>query len=104
MDIVNEILEFFIVNGSLATFTGHDMAEDSVSADLLADPQFVEDTAYVKTNDEVFPDASVRHAAGGNAPDPRDLRHHAGRSAATARQRRGRAASGSASTTASEAS
>jgi len=55
VDIVNEILEFFIVNGSLATYTGHDMREDSVSADLMADPQFVEDAAYVKTKDEVFP-------------------------------------------------
>jgi hypothetical protein len=55
VDIVNEILEFFIVNGSLATYTGHDMREDSVSADLLADPQFVEDTAYDNTKSEVFP-------------------------------------------------
>ena len=55
VDLVNEVLEFYIVNGGIATFLGHDMAEDSDSADLLADPQFVEDTAYDRTKDAVYP-------------------------------------------------
>ena len=55
IDIVNEILEHFIIHGSLATFHGHDMREDSATADLLADPEYVADAAYDKTKAEVFP-------------------------------------------------
>lgn len=55
IDLVNEVLEFYVVNGSLAQFTGHDMREDSNAADLLADPQFIEGEAYVKTRAEVYP-------------------------------------------------
>jgi Neuraminidase-like domain/Salmonella virulence plasmid 28.1kDa A protein len=55
IDIVNEILEFYIANGSLAGFTGHNIAEGTDSNDLLADPQYVITTAYDKTNGEVYP-------------------------------------------------
>ncbi|MEY2512820.1 MAG: hypothetical protein QOJ89_178, partial [bacterium] len=55
VDIVNEVLEHYVVNGSLATFTGHDMASDAKTADLLADPQFVQDAAYDATKAEVYP-------------------------------------------------
>jgi ABC toxin N-terminal region/Neuraminidase-like domain/Salmonella virulence plasmid 28.1kDa A protein len=55
IDLVNEVLEFYIAHGSLATFTGYNMRPDSVSADLLADPQYVQDSAYDETLKEVFP-------------------------------------------------
>jgi hypothetical protein len=55
IDLVNEILEHFIVNGSLTAFHGFNMREDSTTADLLADPEHVSDAAYVKTKDEVYP-------------------------------------------------
>lgn len=55
VDLVNEVLEFYVVQDGIATFTGHDTAEDSVSADLLADPQFVEDKAYDETKAAVYP-------------------------------------------------
>ncbi len=55
IDIVNEILEHWVVNGSLTSFLGHNMREDSKSADLLADPEFVEATAYDATKSEVYP-------------------------------------------------
>jgi hypothetical protein len=55
IDIVNEILEFYIANGSLTGFTGHDIAEGTDTNDLLADPQYVITTAYDKTNTEVYP-------------------------------------------------
>ncbi len=55
LDIVNEVLEHFVVNGDLTAFTGHDTSEGATTADLLADPQFVEDTAYDATKREVYP-------------------------------------------------
>lgn len=55
IDIVNEILEYYIVNGNLGGFTGHDIAEGTDPNDLLADPQFVISAAYDKTNNEVYP-------------------------------------------------
>jgi hypothetical protein len=55
IDIVNEVLEFFVVNGNLATFAGYNMREDSATADLLADPEYVKDAAYDSTKDAVYP-------------------------------------------------
>ncbi|PSL45405.1 virulence plasmid A protein [Chitinophaga niastensis] len=55
IDLVNEILEYYIVNGSLTGFAGHDIKEGTNTADLMADPQFVLAKAYEKTNSEVFP-------------------------------------------------
>ncbi len=55
IDIVNEILEHFIVNGDLVGFEGHDTAPGTTTADLLVDPQFVEATAYVGPGAAVFP-------------------------------------------------
>jgi hypothetical protein len=55
VDLVNEALEFYVVAPSFAAFRQHDLGTDAISADLLADPQFVEDTAYDATKAEVFP-------------------------------------------------
>src|SRR5260370_2154149 len=55
IDIINEVLEHFIINGSLAAFHGFNMREDSSTADLLADPEYVSAAAYVKTKSEVYP-------------------------------------------------
>jgi hypothetical protein len=55
VDLVNEILEHFIIDGSLAAFHGFNMREDSTTADLLADPEHVRDAAYDKTKSEVYP-------------------------------------------------
>jgi hypothetical protein len=55
VDLVNEILEYYIVNGNLTNFTGHDMTAASKTADLLADPQYVQDAAYDETVASVYP-------------------------------------------------
>jgi len=55
IDVVNEILEHFIVNGDLDDFEGHDTAPGTTTADLLVDPQFVEANAYVGPAAAVFP-------------------------------------------------
>ncbi|MEQ7011289.1 neuraminidase-like domain-containing protein [Actinopolymorpha sp. B17G11] len=55
IDIVNEILEHAVIEGDLATYTGFDTPPDAVSADLLADPQFVAAAAYTTTAGAVFP-------------------------------------------------
>lgn len=58
IDVVNETLEYFITNGvqplSLNGYVGHD-TDGVASADLLAQPQFVVDAAYVTLRDERFP-------------------------------------------------
>jgi hypothetical protein len=55
IDLVNEILEFYIVNGNINGFTGHDMTPATDPVQLLADPQFVLDAAYDKVKQEVYP-------------------------------------------------
>jgi hypothetical protein len=55
VDIVLEILEHWVVNGTLVGFKGHDTRPDAATADLLAEPDFVVDTAYDATKDAVFP-------------------------------------------------
>jgi hypothetical protein len=55
IDLVNEVLEYYIVHGNLTGFVGHNMREDSNTADLLADPEYVLDAAYAMTRAEVFP-------------------------------------------------
>jgi Neuraminidase-like domain/Salmonella virulence plasmid 28.1kDa A protein len=55
IDIINEILEYHVVNGNLTGFTGHNMREDDETPDLLADPQFVTGAAYDSTRNEVYP-------------------------------------------------
>jgi hypothetical protein len=55
VDLVLEILEHWVVKGSLATFLGHDTRPDAATADLLADPAYVIDSAYNKTKAAVYP-------------------------------------------------
>lgn len=55
IDIINEVLEYYIVNGNLTAFKSFNMREDSKTADILADPERVEDAAYVTTKAAVFP-------------------------------------------------
>ena len=55
IDLVNEILEHFVMNGSLDGFQGHQVDPDTTTADLLASPQFVADAAYDKLRQAHFP-------------------------------------------------
>ena len=66
LDLVLEILEHWVVNGTLVGFEGHDTRPDAATADLLADPEFVVDTAYDTTKAAVYPpplpfDAPLAH-------------------------------------------
>ena len=55
IDLVNEVLEHFVVNGSLTGFAGHNTDPSASSADLLVDPQFIETSAYAPLATAVFP-------------------------------------------------
>lgn len=55
VDLVLEILEHWVVNGTLAGYKGHDTRPDAATADLLAEPDFVVDTAYDTTKGAVYP-------------------------------------------------
>ncbi|MGE3287479.1 MAG: neuraminidase-like domain-containing protein [Pseudonocardia sp.] len=55
VDVVNEILEHYVVHGDLDDLRGHDVEPGTSSADLLADPQFVADAAYERTRDRMHP-------------------------------------------------
>ncbi len=56
IDLVNEILEYFVVNNSsLQGFRGHNIPEGIQTEELLANPQFVNEAAYQRLNQEVFP-------------------------------------------------
>ncbi|MFC7448962.1 neuraminidase-like domain-containing protein [Rhodococcus daqingensis] len=55
VDLVNEVLEHYVVNGDLDEFTGHETAPGVDSADLLVDPQFVQAAAYPPLAAAVFP-------------------------------------------------
>lgn len=58
VDIVNEIMEFYVVNGNLNTFKEQDIPEGTKSEDLIADPMFINENAYSSTsgtNSKVYP-------------------------------------------------
>jgi GH18 family chitinase len=56
IDIVNETLEYFVANSlSLANYQGHDTGSSVTSAELLASPQYVNDTAYATLKNVFFP-------------------------------------------------
>ena len=55
IDLVNEVLEHYVVNGSLDAFVGHDIEENVSTEELLANPQFVNDAAYTELRNQVFP-------------------------------------------------
>jgi hypothetical protein len=55
VDLVNEILEYVVVQGSIQGYPGHDVTPLTTSADLLASPQFVDDAAYTVLRTAVYP-------------------------------------------------
>ncbi len=55
IDLVNEILEHYIINGNLDALTGHDITPENTQAALLAEPRFVENAAYDLLKTQVFP-------------------------------------------------
>jgi hypothetical protein len=55
IDLVNEILEHYIIHGNLQDLAGHDISSDITQAALLAEPHFVEKTVYDELNSRVFP-------------------------------------------------
>jgi hypothetical protein len=55
IDLVNEVLEHFVVNGSLNAFTGHNTEPEVTMEELMASPQFVNDAAYIELRNSVFP-------------------------------------------------
>jgi hypothetical protein len=60
VDLVNELLEHLVANNlTVAGFTGHNVQEGvdvaAESADLLADPRYVDTTAYTALADAAYP-------------------------------------------------
>ncbi len=56
IDLVNEILEYYILHNNLDNLEGHDVTEEDTQADLLAEPRFVEQSVYEnELKKEVFP-------------------------------------------------
>lgn len=56
IDLVNEILEHYVVNNSLSTYTGHNIEKGVTTEELLANPQFINDKAYEELREkQVFP-------------------------------------------------
>jgi hypothetical protein len=56
IDLVNETLEYFVAHKmSLAGFQGHTTDGKNTPEELLASPQFVQDSAYATLKSELFP-------------------------------------------------
>lgn len=55
IDLVNEILEYYIVNGNLTELNGNDVPEGASQAELLAEPQYVNEAACEELKKKVFP-------------------------------------------------
>jgi len=56
IDIVNEILEYFVADGpTLDGYQGHDTGDTVTSAELMAIPQYVNDAAYEALRGAYFP-------------------------------------------------
>ena len=53
IDLVNEILEHYVVNESIDDFEGFNIEEETTTDELMANPQFVNDEAYRKLNGDV---------------------------------------------------
>lgn len=54
IDLANEVMEFYTVNGSVDNFRGFDTG-DASAAELRADPQHVNTEAYRKLKDTLYP-------------------------------------------------
>jgi hypothetical protein len=55
VDLVNEILEHHVVHGALVGFEGHDSHSDAKPAELLANPEFIQDEAYQRLASAHYP-------------------------------------------------
>ncbi len=55
LDLVNEILEHHVVNGSLESFAGFNIEEGATAEELLAQPLFVNQRAYERLRGALFP-------------------------------------------------
>ena len=55
IDLVNEILEYYIIHGNLTDLKDHDITEFDTQSELLAEPQFVERSAYDILKTKVYP-------------------------------------------------
>ena len=55
VDVVNEILEYVVVNSSIAGYAGHDVPEGVDPAELLASPRHVDDAAYAVLRGAAYP-------------------------------------------------
>ena len=55
IDLVNEVLEFWVTNGSITGFKGHNIEEGITTEELLVSPQFVSDAAYETLKNTCFP-------------------------------------------------
>jgi peptidoglycan hydrolase-like protein with peptidoglycan-binding domain len=62
IDVVNETMEYYVANGSLTNYQGHDTGE-SATEDLMASPQFVLTTAYQTLLTQNFPPPLPFHRA-----------------------------------------
>jgi hypothetical protein len=56
IDIVNEVLEYFVANRlQISGYQGHDTGDSVTSAELVASPQYVNDAAYGLLQNAFFP-------------------------------------------------
>jgi ABC toxin N-terminal region/Neuraminidase-like domain/FHA domain/PA14 domain len=56
IDVVNELLEYYIANGlNIAGYQGHDTGDTVTAAELAASPQYVNDAAYGILQTACFP-------------------------------------------------
>lgn len=62
IDVVNETMEYYVANGSLTNYQGHD-TDGSATEDLMASPQFVLTTAYQTLLKQYFPPPLPFHQA-----------------------------------------
>jgi hypothetical protein len=55
LDLVNEALEYYVTNGSLANYAGHNTDGNLSKDELMASPQFVDGKAYATLKGAWFP-------------------------------------------------
>lgn len=55
VDLVNEVLEHFVVNKSLDEFDGHNVDPEQSSEDLIASPRFTDPAAYTTLAEQSYP-------------------------------------------------
>jgi Neuraminidase-like domain/Salmonella virulence plasmid 28.1kDa A protein len=55
IDLVNEILEYYVVNDKLEGFEGYNVEDNVATEELLANPQFVNWQAYEILKNQIYP-------------------------------------------------